>query len=82
MISLKILVTMFVLISCTVSELFHQKWKVDQNIIVYFIFQSKPRPLKTQGNIVHQWKQDTEVLQEAVNQKMMTFRGQSTMQAE
>ena len=82
MISLKMLVTMFVLISCTVSELFHQKLKVDRNIIVYFIFQSKPRPLKTQGNVVCQWQQDTEVLQEAVNQQMMTFGGQSTMQAE
>ena len=73
---------MFLLISCTVSELFHQKLKVDQNIIVYFIFQSKPRPLKTQENIVHQWQQDTEVLQEAVNQQMMTSGGQSIMQPE
>ena len=64
------------------SELCHQKLKVDQNIIVHFIFQSKPRPLKTQENIVRQWQQDTEVLQEAVNQQMMTFGGQSTMQAE
>ena len=37
---------MFMLISCTVSELFHQKLKVDRNIIVYFIFSVQAKAIE------------------------------------